>query len=134
MTICLLNFGSQFVPLVESGAKPHTVRAKRADGRDPLPGDTLHLYTGLRTKSARLLRREPCAYSTDIIIQPSAGDVHHVLLGGRLLSQEQVDLLAQADGFPDSTAFVAYFDSMYALPFSGLLIGWAPLAIYPTRH
>jgi hypothetical protein len=25
------------VPLLEFGAKPHTVRARRVDGRDPLP-------------------------------------------------------------------------------------------------
>jgi hypothetical protein len=134
MTTCLLNFGAAFVPLVESGQKPHTIRAKRVDGRDPLPGDTLHLYAGLRTKAVRLLRREPCQYATEITIQPSAGDVHHVLLGGRPLDQREIEALATVDGFDNAIAFVRYFQDMYGLPFTGLLIGWEPIPTYATRH
>jgi hypothetical protein len=134
MPAVVLNFSQEFVSLVESGFKPHTVRAKRADGRDPLPGDTLHLYAGQGTKGARLLRREACEFSTEITIQPSAGNIHHVLLGGLPLTQLAIDQLALADGFPDATEFVRYFESRYTLPFSGLLIGWAPTPTYVTRH
>jgi hypothetical protein len=132
--ICLLNFQARFAPLVETGMKPHTVRARRADGRDPLPGDTLHLYTGLRTKAARLLRREPCQYAADITVQASAGDVHHILLGGRPLEQHAIDVLAANDGFPNATEFVRFFEQTYGLPFTGLLIGWEPMPMYVTRH
>lgn len=48
-----LNFKAQFAPLVESGAKRRTIRAFRKDKRDPKQGDTLYLYTGLRTKYAK---------------------------------------------------------------------------------
>jgi hypothetical protein len=134
MTTCLLNFRTQFAQLVEYGKKPHTIRAKRADGRDPLPGDTLHLYTGLNTQAARLLRREPCQFTTEITIQPSAGDVHHVLLGGRPLDQREIEALATVDGFDNAIAFVQYFQDMYGLPFTGLLIGWEPIPTCATRH
>jgi hypothetical protein len=134
MSTCLLNFQAQFAPLVESGLKPHTIRARRVDGRDPLPGDTLHLYTGLRTKASRLLRREPCQYTVEVTIQPSAGNVHHVLLGGKPVDQHDIEVLATVDGFKSATEFVQFFEKMYGLPFTGLLIGWEPMPVYVTRH
>lgn len=134
MTICLLDFQPKFVPLVESGLKPHTIRALRVDGKDPLPGDTLHLYTGLRTKVAWLIRREVCAYTVEVTIQPSAGNVHHVLLGGRPIDQHDVETLATIDGFQDGAAFVRFFEANYGLPFTGLLIGWEPAPVNVTRH
>jgi hypothetical protein len=134
MTTILLNFRAEFAPLVESGEKPHTVRARRRDGRDPLPGDTLHLYTGLRTKAVRLMRREVCDYVREITIQPSAGNVHHVLLGGIPLEQSHVEMLARFDGFTSGTEFVSYFEKTYGLPFTGLLIGWDATPAYVTRH
>jgi hypothetical protein len=134
MTTILLDFKAQFAALVESGLKPHTIRALRADGRDPLPGDTLHLYTGLRTKAARLLRREPCQYTVEVTIQPSAGNVHHVLLGGKPLDQHDIEVLATVDGFQGATEFVQFFEKTYGLPFTGLLIGWEPMPVYVTRH
>lgn len=134
MKAVVLNFRAEFAPAVESGAKLHTVRARRVDGRDPLPGDMLHLYTGLRAKGARLLRREACEYTHEIAIQPSAGNVHHILLGGHPMTQRDIDLLARMDGFPDAAAFVRFFAETYGLPFTGLLIGWEPAPVYVTRH
>lgn len=134
MTTRLLNFKASFAPMVESGRKPHTIRALRKDGNDPLPGDTLHLYTGLRTKAVRLLRREVCDYTRDIMIQPSSGDVHHVLLGGRELSQDDIDLLARVDGFAAASDFIGFFEAAHGLPFTGVLIGWRPSPLLSTQH
>jgi hypothetical protein len=134
MSICVLNFHSEFAPLVESGQKPHTIRARRVDGRDPLPGDMLHLYSRKCRGRARLLRREPCIYSVEVTIQQSAGNVHHVLLGGRLIDQDAVEALARVDGFSDGSAFVRFFDKTYGLPFTGVLIGWSPAPVQYTRH
>lgn len=134
MTTRLLNFKAVFAPMVESGRKPHTIRALRKDGNDPLPGDTLHLYTGLRTKAVRLLRREVCDYTRDIMIQPSSGNVHHVLLGGQPLSQDELNTLARVDGFADANDFIRYFDTTHGLPFTGVLIGWQPSPLLSTHH
>ena len=130
----LLNFKGQFVPKIEDGSKPHTIRALRVDGQDPLPGDMLHLYYGLRTKAVRLLRREACEYAVDVVIQPSAGNVHHVLLAGRPLGQGDIELLARQDGFDNAAAFVRFFEDNHGLPFTGLLIGWTPTPTCATRH
>jgi hypothetical protein len=130
----LLNFKAQFVPAVENGTKPHTIRALRRDGHDPLPGDMLHLYYGLRTKGVRLLRREACEYAHELMIQPSAGNVHHVFLGGRPMEQAMIEQLAQFDGFTNADEFVRFFEKNHGLPFTGLLIGWFPTPVYVTRH
>ena len=44
--MALYNFKRQFVPMVLSGEKTHTIRATRA--RATKVGETLYLYTGLR--------------------------------------------------------------------------------------
>ena len=47
----LYNFKARFVPLIESGAKTHTIRELRK--HPSKPGDLLYLYEGLRTRRAR---------------------------------------------------------------------------------
>lgn len=49
----LYNFQSRFVPFIIAGKKTHTIRAIRV--HPDKPGNTLYLYTGLRTKKAKLL-------------------------------------------------------------------------------
>ena len=56
-----LNFKKQFADKVERGEKRQTIRALRADGRNPQPGQTLFLYTGMRTKSCRKLGEAVCS-------------------------------------------------------------------------
>lgn len=126
----LINFAAQFAPAVESGTKPHTVRAKRADGRDPQPGDVLRLYTGLRTTKTRLLRQEVCEYVSEIQFLPPLGGKPQVFLAAELLSVEQLHALAQADGFDGWRPFVAFFEELYGLPFTGNLIGWSVTPAY----
>ena len=63
----LYNFKAQFVPFIKAGSKKHTIRAAR---RYPAkPGETLHLYTGLRTKKAKLIKRVECVKVEQIKIQ-----------------------------------------------------------------
>lgn len=62
----LYNFQARFVPFILAGAKTHTIRAVRAN--PDKPGNTLHLYTGLRHKGARLLMRVPCVKVEEIEI------------------------------------------------------------------
>lgn len=50
----LYNFQERFVAAILAREKRHTIRGLRAHPDEP--GDTMHLYTGLRTKKSRLLR------------------------------------------------------------------------------
>ena len=66
----LYNFQSRFVPKVLAGEKTHTIRAARAN--PDKPGNTLHLYTGLRHKGTRLLMRTTCTKAEQIEIDACA--------------------------------------------------------------
>lgn len=116
----LLGFKKQFAPLVESGAKRQTIRAKRRDGRNPHPGDTLYLYTGLRTKQCRKLGAAKCTSVQEVVITR-----HGPILAGRHLGCDEASELAAKDGFScygDMADF--FFDKEHDLPFWGLLIEW----------
>jgi len=50
----LLGFMKQFGPKIVDGTKVLTNRVKRKDGKVPAyPGDTLYMYTGLRTSQCK---------------------------------------------------------------------------------
>ncbi len=124
----LLNFKKQFAPLVELGlidpehpcGKRQTIRARRKDGKDPAPGQTLYLYTGLRTKAARRLGTAPCARVTPIEILQ-----HTFILDDTWwLSPREAGSIAHDDGFKCLEDFFNFFKKNHGLPFSGLLIEW----------
>ncbi len=114
-----LNFKKQFAPKVESGKKRQTIRRKRRDGKYPRPGQTLYLYTGMRTKSCRKLGEETCKSSLPILI-----DGRNVVVGGQLLSADEELKLAQADGFEGVEDFRNFFSNQDADAFDGVLICW----------
>ncbi len=117
----LLGFKKQFAPLVENGTKRQTIRAKRRDGKDPRVGETLYLYTGLRTKKCRKLGEEICKSVEEIMI-----DHHGINVAGKWLSVSERDALAQADGFPSYKEMKEFFEKVHGLEdeFSKLLIKW----------
>ena len=114
-----LNFVKKFAPLVESGKNRQTIRPCRKDGRNPKPGCTLYLYTGMRTKGCRKLKEAECISSEPIVIDDS-----NIAVGGNLLNHEERWQLARADGFPYTADFREFFRKQYGLPFSGYLIKW----------
>jgi len=132
----LLGFERQFAEAVENGvaaahreraphAKTHpkrqTIRARRADGRDPQPGETLHLYTGLRTKDVRKLGEVRCRRVERLRIAAGGARVER---GGERLDRAQLRRLARADGFDSPEELVAFFERRHGLPFDGYLIRW----------
>lgn len=120
-----LNFQKQFADDVESGKKRQTIRAFRKDERDPKPGQTLYLFTGMRTKACRKLGEAGCL-SADAIrigidgIVIHAGDGYSQMLAGADGCEEE----ARADGFATFAEMRDWFSSAYRLPFSGLVIRW----------
>lgn len=89
----LYNFKKRFAPFVLDGTKRHTIRAKRK--HPDKPGDTVHLYSGLRTKAARLLGRSLCVKVEDIRITID----RQVYVDGILLSDSEKNVLAFCNGF-----------------------------------
>jgi len=121
---CILGFQPRFVPLVEAGPKLHTIRRRRADGKNPEPGDTLYLYAHHRSKLSRRIGTEVCEKVADVLVLPPLGPIPQIYLGGELLIPEEADAFSRADGFADTGELLAFLDERYGLPFSGLLICW----------
>ena len=114
-----LNFIKQLAPKVKDGSKRTTIRAYRKDGRNPRPGQTLYLYTGMRTKSCKKLREEICKHTEQIVI-----DRHGINLKGDWLKSYDAMKVIRADGFDTFDEMLFHFVKYYELPFTGLLIKW----------
>lgn len=112
----LYNFQPRFVPKILSGEKTHTIRAIRAN--PDKPQNTLHLYTGLRTKKAKLLMRVPCLKVENILITPG----HMIRIDGEYLSDDEREALARRDGFESFAEMMEFWEGR--LPFLGHIIHW----------
>jgi hypothetical protein len=138
----LLGFQARFAEAVTAGVtsahahvrpgdwdatkvKRQTIRAFRKDHRDPKPGDTLHLWTGLRQKGARKLGEVTCLSAGGVTID-TLGTIETEVEAGEFyaLGPDEEQAFAQADGFAHHPALVAWFEKAHGLPFSGLLIRW----------
>ena len=112
----LYNFQPRFVGPILAGTKRHTIRAPRK--HPDRPGSTLHLYTGLRQRGARLLMRVPC---TDVAaIEISADGT--ITLDGRPLRDDEAQELARRDGFAGVAEMLSFWGGR--LPFAGQMIFW----------
>ena len=123
----LYNFQERFVQPMLSGRKNHTIRAIRA--HPDKPGNTLHLYTGLRTKHAKLLMRVPCVKIEEIEITESrlargvvASTRISVKIDGVELDRGEKNALAYRDGFNSFEDMMHFWKGR--LPFHGHVIHW----------
>lgn len=116
------NFKSQFAPLVQSGQKRQTIRADRQGrSRHVRPGETLQLYTGMRTRNCRkLVEPDPVCVAVRSVWFPSPA----IVVDGRLLTTQQIKELARLDGFSDVADFYQFFRETHGFPFKGVLIKW----------
>lgn len=126
----LYNFQSRFVPKILAGEKTHTIRGDRA--YPDVVGDIMHLYTGLRTKKARLLMRRECVKVEPIaitretaVVDPPSGDaweVVNVIIGDERLSPDECNAFARRDGFESFGDMMEFWRGR--LPFYGCVYHW----------
>jgi hypothetical protein len=114
----LYNFKAQFVDFILSGKKTHTIRAPRK--HPDKPGNTLHLYTGLRQKGARLLMRATCVKVEEIVITNTK--LKRIVIDGHMLDMDEEESLARRDGFKNFADMVKFWKGR--LPFKGNIIHW----------
>jgi hypothetical protein len=134
MRTFLFNFKAQFAPLVESGKKCQTVRATRKDGRVPVIGDLAKGYTGLRTRSTRLLVSSPIVEAGRVLIDFRESTI--ALKGGRLTAFEAAEF-ARADGFESFPQMLAWFREAHQEDpdyFEGFYAKWRPSSITPGQE
>lgn len=118
-----LNFMKRLAPLIESGAKRHTVRRKAK--RPIKSGDSLYLFTGMRTKHCRRLMDTECTHVQRIQIR-SDRTLH---IGATRVPYIAADDFAKADGLRDFAELAVWISDNYGLPFDGVVIHWR----YNTR-
>lgn len=114
-----LNFKKQFAPLVATGEKKQTIRACRKDGRNPKSGQTLYLYTGMRTKGCRKIMEAECKSSEPMTIDESG-----VVINLEPLNDYDMEYLAIQDGFEYYYQLREFIEQTHGLPFTGYLIKW----------
>lgn len=122
MSTFLFNFKKAFAPRVESGEKRQTIRRNRKDARRPVPGDTVKLFTGLRTSGARLLR---AATVVECLSVRMYIDERVIVINGLNLDRERAIAFAVADGFKCLDEMMRWFFDQYGTnDFEGFCTRW----------
>lgn len=116
MSIFLFNFKKEFAPRVESGEKRQTIRRTRKDNRRPRPDDIAKLYTGLRTRSVRLLRTERVVECMGVRM---FYDDKVIIIDGRKLEVSDAHEFAVADGFESISQMIGWFKHQGEISLSG---------------
>lgn len=117
------NFQKRFAPMVESGEKSQTIRARRKDGRNPQVGQTAYLNFGMRTKACRKLRKGLITSVEPITIERN-GNFIEITVGVEPLGHYEKVELSRADGFENFREMLDWFEKTHGLPFYGFLIKW----------
>jgi hypothetical protein len=133
----LLYFKKEFVPLVETYLKHHrngknqTIVAKRKDGKIPMIGDFVYLYTDRLLPDCRKLGECVVTKVSSVTIDRAG-----ISLDGKFLSFADVCDFAKKEGFPngDAPALFEWFAKEYGLPFTGTLIRWQTVSEWADQH
>ena len=123
------SFQPRFVEAVASGAQTQTIRKhRRPPARRARVGESIALWTGMRTREARLIGHAPCAGLYPISIRFGLGSVAHVRIGAKQLMGEQLDDFARQDGFASAYEMSNWFLQTHGnLNFDGVLVMWSGL-------
>ncbi len=121
------SFKERFGEPIIDGSKGGTIRADRK--RHARPGETIQLYTGMRTRNCRLIGSRTCLAVEPITL--GLGRYPAVKLGGRwtILDGPRLTLFAQFDGFADWNELLTFWFAAHGAieSFSGMHIRWLPL-------
>lgn len=107
----LLGFKPRFVEPILIGTKVFTMRGKRKI--QPKIGETLHMYTGLRTSKCQLITKSEKLISTQkarvrIYTVNNYLEVH-VRVDGRYLTNKELEHFFVFDGFNNAWDFAKYW-------------------------
>lgn len=101
-------------------SKRQTIRARRRDGRDPGPGQSMRLWIAQRTPERELLGITPP-------IQRLAIDVPHpgsFVVELRWLTPAGITRLAHLDALDSSDELVGFLGTTHGFPFGGYVFRW----------
>lgn len=113
----LYGFKKQFAEAGAIGQKRRTIRPARK--RPTRVGETLFLYTGLRSSNARKLGEARCTRVARVEIYADG-----VAIGGAWLSAKELESFARDDGFQSATDFLEFFRKVHKLKPGAPVIGF----------
>lgn len=122
------SFKTQFAKPILAGTKRQTIRAPRK--RHARVGETLQLFTGMRTRSCRLIGTATCSIVSPItMIFPSGPMTVGRREKGDILTtwaDVALDNFAIRDGFSDFAAMRAFWEAEHrgVARFTGVLVQW----------
>jgi hypothetical protein len=104
--------------------------------RNARPGDTLQLYTGLRTPRCRLIGKAVCTRVSPVILDFLEDEIIIGIERTRFTLAHALDNFARADGFADWSDLRRWFVDIYDTPasWSGMLIEWVDFRPAPPKH
>ena len=115
------SFKSRFGGPVVTRTKRQTIRRPRK--RHARPGELVQLYTGMRTRSCRLLLETVCRAVEPVEIEVLATGIASVLVGGIPIGD--LEAFARADGFRDLSDMSAFWLAEHGIGvFEGVIVGW----------
>jgi len=116
------SFKKRFAAPILDHSKTGTIRAPRK--RHARPGEELQLYTGMRTKSCRLVARETCMAVHDVAIDVGLLTIHSIAVDGVPIAD--LDAFARGDGFTDLAEMHGFWKAEQSPGlFEGVWIRWA---------
>ncbi len=118
------SFKAQFAAPILAGVKRQTLRNDRK--RHARPGETLQLFTGMRTRQCRLVGTATCKQAAPIRLHLDCGRVEFLWTGRALTTIEELDGFAQIDGFARWRAMCAFWSKEHpSVPtWEGVQISW----------
>lgn len=122
--MALIGFKNEFAEAILSGVKTSTIRRPRK--RPIWEGESLHLYTGLRTKKVRKLGVRVCI-SVDSIQVGSGGIICGARMNFKWLppNDPETQEIAKSEGFASYDEMWDWFRRKYGpKPFFGDRIQW----------
>lgn len=117
------SFKAQFVEPILEGTKRQTIRAHRK--RHARPGETMQLYTAMRTKKCRKIMDVTCEKVRPIEIRIMGRTIYHIDIDGADLMD--LDNFARKDGFTDIGEMSRFWADTHPRleHFEGVLITWS---------
>lgn len=125
------SFQSRFDEKIRKGSKTSTSRPV-GRRRHAHVGDSLQLYSGMRTKSCKkLLTPDPVCTSVHALrldegrVGSQKGKLF-VWVDGYSLRGRSLDAFVASEGFSSRSELRDFFRTQYGLPWSGINIRWRP--------
>lgn len=119
------NFQLMFAPRIKAGTKKHTIRATKRCS----VGDSMHMFTGLRTPFCNRIGEAPCivVYEVEITQENVVVLPKKACTAGYYLSEDGKPEFAKMGGFDSWEEMVSFYEKHHGLPWRGWLHGWGAL-------